>query len=162
MLKREKKMLQVRRILVPTDFSLYSDQAVDYAIMLAKNFKAVVTVMHVTEPFPYTMTDPFIMVEHGRTLSLIAQSLLENLRKKLGAKGLTVRTHLVRGIPHHEIVKKAVQDRANMIVMGTHGRTGMEHLLLGSVAEKVVRLAGCPVLTVRSTRGTKRRDRGMS
>jgi nucleotide-binding universal stress UspA family protein len=101
------------------------------------------------------MTDPFIVVEHGRTLRLIAQSLLDNLRQKLVAKGLTVKTHIVQGIAYREIVKKAAQDRADMIVLGTHGRTGMQHLLLGSVAEKVVRLAGCPVLTVRFSRGAK-------
>jgi nucleotide-binding universal stress UspA family protein len=154
--KREKKAQRLRKILVPTDFSSYSDQAVEYAAMIAKSFKADVTLMHVTEPFPYTMPDTFIVVEHGRTLNLIAHSLLDNLRKRLAAKGLTVKTHLVRGIPYREIVKKAVRDKADMIVMGTHGRTGMQHLLLGSVAEKVVRLAVCPVLTVRSSREARR------
>ena len=158
-MKKEKKTQRIRKILVPTDFSSYSDQAVDYAAMLAKAFKAGISLIHVTEPFPYTVTDTLIVVEHGRTLNTIAQSLLDNLRKRLTAKGLKVRARLARGIPYREIIKEAEKDKTDMIVMGTHGRTGVGHLLLGSVAEKVVRLAGCPVLTVRSSPGARKARR---
>lgn len=154
MLKRVKKVLQIRKILVPTDFSPHSDQAVDYAAMIAKAFKANIVLMHVTEPFPYTVTDTLIVIEYGRTLGAIARSLLDGARKKLVTKGLRVKNHLVSGTPYREIVKKAEQEKVAMIVMGTHGRRGVEHLLLGSVAEKVVRLAACPVLTVRLSSGS--------
>jgi nucleotide-binding universal stress UspA family protein len=151
MLKTKKKSLQIKKILVPTDFSSYSDQAVDYAAMLAKAFKARIVLMHVPEPYPYTVTDTLNLVDYGRGLDKIAQSLLGNLRKKLTAKGFAVTTHLASGIAYREIVEKAELEKADMIVMGTHGRRGIDHLLLGSVAEKVVRFSGCPVVTVRST-----------
>jgi len=149
-------MPQVRKILVPTDFSPYSDQAVDYAAIVAKAFKAKIVLMHVTEPFPYTTTDALILVEYGRVLDKITQSLLDNLSKSLTVKGLAVKTHSVSGVPYREIVEKAAREKADMIIMGTHGRRGVDHFLLGSVAEKVIRLAGCPVLTVRSASGVRK------
>jgi nucleotide-binding universal stress UspA family protein len=82
-------------------------------------------------------------------LETIARSLLENCSIKLLEARLRVKSHLASGIPHRETLQKAKEEKADLIVMGTHGRTGVEHLLLGSVAEKVVRLSPYPVLTVR-------------
>jgi nucleotide-binding universal stress UspA family protein len=149
-LKKEKKKLRLKKLLVPTDFSVHSDYAVDYAARIARAFKARVVLMHVTEPSPYTVTDTLVVVEYGRMLDKVAQSLLTNLGRKLAAKGLAVKTYLAYGSPYREIVEKAAKEKADLIVMGTHGHRGIGHILLGSVAEKVVRLAGCPVLTVRS------------
>ena len=78
------------------------------------------------------------------------------MRKQLREKNLKVKTYLVSGTPYREILKKTQLEKVDLIVMGTHGRTGVEHLLLGSVAERVVRLSPCPVLTVRLSSGSRR------
>jgi len=142
-------MRPIKKILVPTDFSDYSDQAMQYATMLARTFKARILLIHVIESLIYTVTDTFIVTDHFVALKTIAEPLLENARKKIQKKGLRVETNLLTGVPYREILNKARRIGADVIVMGTHGRTGVEHLLLGSVAEKVVRLATCPVVTVR-------------
>ena len=153
--KRKLRKLRIRKILVPTDFSLSSERAVDYAENIARAFKAGMVLMHVTEPAPYAVTDTLIVVEYGQALNKLGQSLLTNLGKKLAAKGLAVKTHVAYGTPYREIVDEAAKEKADMIVMGAHGHRGIEHLLMGSVAEKVVRMAGCPVLTVRSAPDAK-------
>jgi nucleotide-binding universal stress UspA family protein len=149
-LKRRERPALIKKILVPVDFSSYSDQVVDYAATMAQGFKARVILMHVVEPFHYSVTDTLNVINHDRALKTIAASLLDNSCKMLRERGLSVDIHLTSGSPHREIVKKSHQDKVNMIIMGTHGRTGLEHILFGSVAEKVLRLATCPVLTVRS------------
>ncbi len=153
--KRGDKIKPIRKMMVPTDFSFYSEQAMQYAAMIAKVFKARILLVHVIEPFTYSVTDMLNVVDHFVALKTIAQPLLDNARKKLLKKGLTVETDLLDGVPYREILQKSRQAGVDMIVMGTHGRTGVEHFLLGSVAEKVVRLSACPVLTVRSMIRTK-------
>jgi nucleotide-binding universal stress UspA family protein len=138
--------------MVPTDFSPGSDHVIQYAAMIAKMFKARILLVHVIEPFTYSVTDMLNVLDHFAALKIIAHPLLDNARKKLLKKGLAVETALLTGAPYREILQKSRRAKVDMIVMGTHGRTGVEHLLLGSVAEKVVRLAGCPVLTVRSSK----------
>lgn len=148
-LKSEERPAPIKKILVPVDFSSYSDRVLDYATTIAKGFKASVILMHVIEPFHYSVTDTLNFVDHDRALKTIAASLLDNSCKMLHERGLSVDIHLTSGSPHREIVKKSRLEKVNMIVMGTHGRTGLEHILFGSVAEKVLRMASCPVLTVR-------------
>jgi nucleotide-binding universal stress UspA family protein len=122
--------------------------------------------MHVVDSAPYSVTDTFKIVEHRRSLETIARSLLDSWTAPLLKKNLSAKPYLANGIVHREILEKARHDRADLIVMGTHGRTGLEHVLLGSVAEKVVRLSGCPVLTVpvsgskkpRPAKSRRRRD----
>jgi len=149
LVKRGGMMATIKKILVPTDFSDYSDQAMQYATMLARAFKARILLIHVIESLTYTVTDTLLVTDHFVALKTIAEPLLENARKKIQKKGLRVETNLLTGVPYREILNKASRSGADMIVMGTHGRTGVEHLLLGSVAEKVVRLATCPVVTIR-------------
>ena len=142
-------MRPIKKILVPTDFSPYSDYALQYASMMAGAFKARILLIHVIEPLTYSVTDTLTVTNHFEALKTLAKPLLENIRKRFQKKGLKVEINLLTGIPYREIINKARQTKTDMIVMGTHGRTGMEHILLGSVAEKVVRLAPCPVVTVR-------------
>ena len=149
-MKRGERPALIKKILVPVDFSSYSDQVLDYAATMAQGFKARVILMHVVQPFQYSVTDTLNVIDHDRALKAIATSLLDNSCKMLRERGLSVDIHLTSGSPHREIVKKSHQEKVNMIIMGTHGRTGLEHILFGSVAEKVLRLAACPVLTVRS------------
>ncbi len=141
------------RILVPTDFSAGSDAALDYARAMAVRFQARLVVLHVvddpfvTGPFGSTSVSPpqgyraALVADAGRRLSLFVQDLERD--------GLTVATAVVVGPTATTIVREASGCGATLIVMGTHGRSGLAHLLLGSVAERVVRTAGCPVLTVR-------------
>jgi nucleotide-binding universal stress UspA family protein len=147
-MKKHQATSGIRRILAPTDFSSYSKQAVDYAATLARQSGAQMTLIHVIESFPYSVTDTFNIVDHRRALERTAGSLLENWRRELARKDLPVKTHLTSGVPYEEILKRARREKADLIVMGTRGRTGVPHFLLGSVAEKVVRLSVCPVLTV--------------
>jgi nucleotide-binding universal stress UspA family protein len=109
----------------------------------------------VIESFPYSVTDTLHVVDHRRALEKTAGLLLENLGKELAGGNFAVRTRLASGAPYEEILKISRRENADLIVMGTHGRTGFTHVMLGSVAEKVVRLSTCPVLTVpdSATRG---------
>ncbi len=149
MIKNKKKPTTFKTILVPTDFSPHSEKSLDYAVLTAKKFRAKILLFHVIEPFPYTTPDAFMVVDNSEAMRSIADALIKNLSKGLRAKGITVITSLVVGNPAREIVLKTEQAKIDLIVMGTHGRTGVEHVLLGSVAEKVVRLSRCPVMTIR-------------
>ena len=143
--------LLFKKILVGTDFSNYADRAIEYAGMLAKTFDAKLSLLHVIESFTYSVTDTMTVIGHDKALSATAAALLENLQSELTDKGFAVDVFLAHGAPYKEIMEKAEETGADLIVIGTHGRTGMEHLLLGGVAEKVVRLAACPVLTIPGT-----------
>ncbi len=138
-----------KKILVPTDFSSQSDKSLDYAVMVANQFGAKIILLHIIEPFPYTTTDAFMVVDNSEAMRSIAETLIKNQSKTLRQKKISVKTDLIVGNPAQEIIKKAEREKADLIVMGTHGRTGVEHVLLGSVAEKIVRLANCPVLTIK-------------
>ena len=147
-MNRHRTTSGIKKILVPTDFSSYSKYAIDYAATLAKQLGDRIVLMHVIESLPYSVTDTFNVIDHRRVLEASAESLLENLKQGLAEKGLSVETQLASGIPHREILDKALGVGVDLIVMGTRGRTGVEHLVMGSVAEKVVRLSSCPVMTI--------------
>lgn len=146
---QKRKLLSIRKIMVPTDFTTYSDHAIEYAIMVGRKFQAKILLVHVIEPLAYSVTDTMQVFDHYTALKTVAKPILENLQKRLLKKGLTVDSILLDGNPYLEIVKKSREAGVDLIIMGTHGRTGIEHILIGSVAERVVRLASCPVLTVR-------------
>lgn len=150
MAKKKEKGLQIKKILVPTDFSPSSEAGVEYAAAMAKQFGAEVILVHVVESFPYMITDTVTVVSYTDSLKTVAQALLDGLSSKLSKEGLSIKTHLATiGFPPGEIIKRAEREKADIIVMATHGRTGLGRLLMGSVAEKVVRLSPVPVLTVR-------------
>jgi universal stress protein A len=131
---------RIKRLLVPTDFSVCSMRALRYAEELARRFGAEVALVHVDE-------------------SLVARSELSGLREAVAEEELERLVALLqaRGVPARAVVRSggaaeeitAETERADLVVMGTHGRTGLAHVLMGSVAERVVRHASCPVLTVR-------------
>ena len=148
---------RVKNILVPVDFSSYSKSTIDYAAMIAERFAATLVLLHVIESFPYSVTDTLQLVEHRRALETLAKSLLGNLSDGLRTRRLAVKTHLVWGNPSREILAKARREKADLIVMGTHGRSGLPHFVLGSVAEKTVRLSRIPVLTVPLSFGERRK-----
>ncbi len=145
--------MRLTRILVPVDFSEPSLNALAYACGLAKRFGATLTVLHVVEPV--YVAEPYMGVapEVGRFLDeeiRNAKTILTRIEADRRKQGLRVRSLVVAGPPALLIVDTARDTGADLIVMGTHGRTGLAHAFIGSVAEKVVRTARCPVLTVRA------------
>ena len=143
-----------RKILVPTDFSTPADEALERAGQLARLTGAELHLLHAYE-LPTTTLGvvdvPLALPqEFFDRIREAAQSQLEERAKKLTAGGAEVRAHLTLDTPSRAILDAAEKLGADLIVMGTHGRTGMKHVLLGSVAERTVRLANCPVLTVKS------------
>jgi nucleotide-binding universal stress UspA family protein len=145
-------MLDIKTILCPTDFSEPSYEGLNYAIELATLFGAelcVTNVVPVVPPLPSNPNFVFEVPEYERGLHLDAVRKLNEVVEKRVPKSLKVRTVIGLGDAGREIIRIAEDERANLIVMATTGLTGLKHLLFGSVAEKVVRLAACPVLTVR-------------
>lgn len=147
-------MLEIRRILVPVDFSEYGQHAMRYGCELARQFSSELHLLHVVEDI-YPMVPEAGLLIPAQTDFLTG--LRESAEKALGqlpppdlANGIdTVVRQISSGRPFLEIVRYADENRINLIVIGTHGRSGLEHILMGSVAERIVRKAPCPVLTVR-------------
>jgi nucleotide-binding universal stress UspA family protein len=145
-------MLAIKTILCPTDFSEPSYGGLKYAIELATLFGADMCVTNVIPAVPPLPTNPnfvFEIPEYERGLHADADHNLRELIAQRVPKTVRVRTVIGHGDAGREIVRIAEDERADLIVMATTGLTGLRHILFGSVAEKVVRLAVCPVLTVR-------------
>jgi nucleotide-binding universal stress UspA family protein len=135
-----RRQWRVDRILAPTDFSVRSLTALEHAEDLARAFGAELIVVHVEEVTPSELVELTNGVAEREVARVVKHLLADHMR----ACGL-VRA----GVPAAEILKVAEEEKVDLIVMGTHGRKGLQHLLLGSVAERIVRAARCPVLTVR-------------
>ncbi len=144
-------MALVHRILVPTDFSDQAVHAFDYAVELAGLYRAPLVIAHVyAMPLVYAAGEPVAALPPDPAdIHADIDPAVHALVARARAAGVAeVTTVLTGGDAAHEIVRAAVDGGCDLIVMGTHGRTGVKHLLLGSIAEKVVRMATCPVLTV--------------
>ena len=145
-------MVDVKRILFPTDFSAHADFAWPFALTFARRFSAELHLLHVVTPPPrLTETyvanfDPEQVVE---ALCQEAQRALDPLLQTATVGGLIARCEIRVGMDFREIVEYARAQDIDLIVMATHGRTGLAHALVGSVAERVVRKSPCPVLTVK-------------
>jgi len=144
--------LNLKKILVPIDFSDASHKALKFAIPFAEQFGASITLLHIVEHYSYPKHAPFEM-EHTRLLETVRERSKKKLNalypKLVGASGIKVKTLVREGRSFEEINKLAKQMNADLIIMATHGRTGIKHVILGSTTERVVRHATCPVLTVR-------------
>ena len=137
-----------KTIVFPTDFSTASDAALEHAAALAKSTGASLLIVHVEEPpIAYGGGELYYGLPEPDPTRILA--MLEDVKPKDAAVPFTHR--LTMGDPAGEIVRIAEDERAEMIVLGTHGRTGVTRLLMGSVAEVVVRRAPCPVLVYRET-----------
>jgi len=144
-----------KRILVPVDFSADSAEATRVAADLARRFEATLMLVHVYDPLVYSLPNGFVMVPQIQTDELFAalrKQLADSKRMALDAGAPTAETALLQGFVAGEIAEYAKVGEFDLIVMGTHGRTGVPHFLMGSVAERVVRLAPCPVLTVKKAK----------
>lgn len=155
--------MKVKRVLVPVDFSANSLHALDYAVDFAKAFKAELLVLYVVEPVYYAVPDftggaaaalGGVLDEQRRS----ARAQLLEMERRYAKRRVKLRILLQSGSAYQAIVDTARRLKADMIIMATHGRTGMSHLLMGSVAERVVRSATCAVLTLRGGKSPKRRS----
>lgn len=150
-------MISIRRVLVPTDFSEHSLPSVRYGAGLAEKFGAELILLHVIQDLALVMPDAVmptpIPLPDLENLTESARSALAALveREQLGR--FHPRMEIRFGSPSAEIVAAAEELQVDLLCLSTHGRSGLSHLLLGSVAEKVIRHAPCPVLTVRVKNG---------
>ncbi len=145
-------MLPIRKILCPTDFSEPSYEGLRVADELALHFSAELCVVHVVPPVP-VVAGPlggtaFNVPAYQQELVASSKKSLDGVVEQRISKELPVRPIVVQGNAADEIVRIADEEKAGLIVMATHGQTGWRHLVFGSVAERVVRVAACPVLTV--------------
>ncbi len=148
-------MLTLRTILVPVDFEEASDRAVEAAADLAKTFGSKLVLMHAYElPFyPYPGASLTATTDLPRAIRDAATAGLDGIIARLKTKIGPCESILRAGPPADEILAVAKEKHADLIVMGTHGRTGIAHALLGSIAEKVLRRSEVPVLTMHAQRG---------
>ena len=142
-------MITLERILVPTDFSDYSRPAITYACELAERFSAELEVLHVVPPPLIDGAYIAAVSEEVLQPEVVAKRELDELEHPGFEQAAPANRVIRMGTPFVEIVRFAKEKEIDLIVLGTHGRTGVVHALIGSVAEKVVRKAPCPVLTVR-------------
>jgi nucleotide-binding universal stress UspA family protein len=146
--------MEIRQILAPTDFSEYSKQAVTRAHELAQTFGARLLLLHVVEP-PVYPAEVFLPSAVGTTLidDLERQARLDlaHLLPKAKHAKVEVMCLVAVGTPYYKIIEVAEAEKVDLIVMATHGRTGLGHLVMGSMAERVMRMAPCPLLTIRPT-----------
>jgi nucleotide-binding universal stress UspA family protein len=139
-----------KRILVPVDFSAHSAAAVERAIEFAKSFDAEIDLIHSYQIQPGSIT-PYGTVypeNFFEDLHLAASEKLQGVCNQVRAAGVEAKMHLSHEVPSYAIVEAAKQLNSDLIVMATRGTTGLKHVLLGSVAERTVRHAPCPVLTL--------------
>lgn len=144
-------MSAFRVILAPTDFSDASSTALDYAVGLARATGATLHLFHAYESpllelAPYDFAFPRNLWDDVRKA---AGEQLEAWRARVADSGVVVEAHLTHGVPSDAIARVAGEIGADLIVMATHGRTGLAHVLLGSVSERTLRTAPCPVLSVK-------------
>lgn len=157
----------IKTILVPTDFSPGSQAAIEHATALAQLANAEVVVLHVIETLAYTMEESLHRVDAGTMVKSMTESpqlldvyalvqravepALDQVVAGLQKKRVPASRRVLQGTAYEQIAAQAKELGADLIVMGTHGRRGASHLFMGSVAERVVRTAPCPVLTVRTS-----------
>jgi nucleotide-binding universal stress UspA family protein len=145
-------MPEIRRILCATDFSPASTRVYQYAVDLASRLQAEIMLIHAYQIPAYTLPDGVVEVpvevETGIRERLTGQ--LSDFASSIDTKGVRIEAKLFDGVPYVEITRAARDLNADLVIIGTHGRTGLAHLLLGSVAERVVRTSEVPVLTIRA------------
>jgi nucleotide-binding universal stress UspA family protein len=142
--------VELKRLLVPVDFSDCSLDALEYAVIVAQRVQASLTLLHVMEPVSYGLDFTFPHPEKRERMREAITSRLDGLVSALASAQVTADYLLRGGLPNDSILEAARTGSADLIVMGTHGRRGLSHAFYGSVAESVLRQSHCPVLTVRS------------
>ena len=145
-------MIAFKELLIPTDFSEYSMRAIDYGVEIAEKFDSHLTLVYVVEPLLQAADLTWTTVdfeELNKAHKETAEKQLAKLVEERIPEGIRRDSVILFGKAFVEILKYAREENADLIVMATHGRGAISHLLMGSTAEKVVRKASCPVLTVK-------------
>ncbi len=145
--------MDIHTIIVPIDFSKQSEQAVTWSLELAERWQSRVLLLHVIPPWDYPIlirNADFDLAALEDSVRHDAEAQAEALRAGAGKLHLSIETRILSGLPFPTICEVAARERADLIVIGSHGRTGLARAMLGSVAERVVRHASCPVLVVRA------------
>jgi universal stress protein A len=146
-------VIDLHRILVPTDFSKFSRAALTYATAFAEKFAAELHLLHVVQNLAVMIPDSVnVMPPLGPSIEQLSRAVTEALDRLVAEnhlESLKIQKAVREGTPFYEIIQYARETDIDLIVMGTHGHSGLVHVLLGSVTEKVVRKSPCPVLTVR-------------
>lgn len=144
--------MQIKSILFPTDFSEGSSQALQYAVDLTKKYGAKLYVVHVI----YDIAKATGWYVPHRSVDEMYKDIQEGAKKELDRFGVEelsavkdIERTVLTGIPHEEVMNFAKKNKVDLIIMGTHGRKGIDRILFGSTAAQIVRFAPCPVLTVR-------------
>lgn len=143
--------MDIRRILVPFDFSEHSEKAFTWALAMAERWRARLLLLHVVpQPAypPMLMGTYFNVAEFEASLKEDVETRAKEFLGKTGTRTVQVDAKVLIGEPFGDICWIAEEEKVDLIVIGSHGRTGLSHVLLGSVAERVVRHASCPVLVV--------------
>lgn len=152
-------MDDIKRILVPIDFSAPSLKALDEAVEFSRPYNAELILMFVVERGYYESSvlvpDSGAILQHQADA---AQDKLEEICASLRTRGINCRAVVEAGVAYEAIVDAAKRVKASLIVISTHGRTGLAHVLIGSVAERVVQHSSCPVLTIRTLGNEKMGD----
>lgn len=145
-------MFEIRRILCSVDLSATSKPAFEYAVALAAQLGAELELLHVYQLPAYALPEGGLEIPAGLEVELEnrLQQQLDAFVKHSTDTSVKITTVLSKGIPYIEITHTAKQRQADLIVIGTHGRTGLAHLLIGSVAERVIRTSEVPVLSIRT------------
>lgn len=152
-------MSRLARILVPIDFSSSSENALRQALALARAFDAEIDTLHVWEPSPYVSPTSLVWLrgEQRSFWDHMKRELEEELEKTVTrvldeeeTDAVLVNSRVVSGYTSESILSAIADEGYDLVVMGTHGRTGLSHVLLGSVAERIVRVAPCPVMTIKT------------
>ena len=145
-------MINLKKILCPIDHSDGSKEALKYAVSFAMKNEAKLYLLHVIDirSFDESIDTMAAQIPNDETIKQLKTKLLECIPEEIRSD-MQLEALVVQGIPFAEIISIAKKNKVDMIVMGTHGRTGLAHIMIGSVSEKVVRKAHCPVLTVRQS-----------
>jgi len=141
--------MNFERILFPTDFSDHAAHAQRYAVSLARQYGSDLHIIHVVQLFNYVVDFGMDNTSQYESVQASLKEMMDTLLADLADEPFSLTGEVIQGEPVKEIVSAARDDNSSLIVMGTHGRAALEHVLLGSIAERVVRKATCPVLTVR-------------
>lgn len=146
-------MIRIQRILFPTDFSENSKHPEEYACEFANQFHSELHILHILQDLALMAPPPLFTAPKFSFDQIRAESeqTLATIPPASQIKGLSIVRQTCVGTPFLEIVRYARANNIDLIILGTHGRTGLRHVFMGSVAENVVRHANCPVLTVRPT-----------
>ncbi len=146
---RDRTCHSIKSILVPVDFSEFSEEAMKWGLYLARVFDSKLTVLHIVKPIIRSPTYIRLLKEKKLSLREIAHLEMDKFLLKFDLTEIKYTTKILMGEPHKKITQLAKKEQFDLIVMGTHGRSGISHLILGSVTEKVLENACCDVLAVK-------------